>query len=340
MAAQVYNSDHTMSATEEEALGASGDDLDVDDLPEGMFHHLANPADLPAAKKPCMVLDASPAPNPSPSTSSGSAPVHSPVPLAVAALFAPSFGLAPSLVATAASLNSPATCATAYASVASSSNLAPALPASLFASPTPGDAPRNLRRTRTDAAAPLLFPLRRRVVVNVLLPEAGLESHRSEIFAGINARLCGFMLSSGIIPSFEQTVGNPYRVARRLCYLTFSLPYRSGPLVLHFLLSISASPPPLLHYLPTLPELQFSPTLLCPIVASSPSALPAAGPSRSLTPTTPLHSIPASPPPRSQRAPLELPPRNPTLNPPMPSVSSPPAPPAPHPLALTPPPLA
>ncbi|CAI7915248.1 unnamed protein product [Closterium sp. NIES-54] len=99
-----------MSAAKEEALDASGDDLAVDDLPEGMFHHLADPANLLAAKKLCMVPDASPAPNPSPATSSGSdpaLPAHSPMPLTVAALSAPSFGLAPSLVATAASPNSP-----------------------------------------------------------------------------------------------------------------------------------------------------------------------------------------------------------------------------------------
>ncbi|CAI6011732.1 unnamed protein product [Closterium sp. NIES-65] len=228
MAEQIYNSDQTMSAAEEEALVASGEDLAVDDLPEGMFHHLADPADLPAAKKPCMVPDASPAPNPSPSTSSGSAPALSalsPAPLTVAALTAPSLGLAPSLAATAAPPNGQPTRATAYAFVASGSNLAPTLPASLFASPTPGGAPRNLRRARTNAAAPMLFPLRRRAVINVLLPEAGLEPHRSEIFAGINAQLCGFMFSSGIIPSFEQTVGDPYRVARRVYgRLLFSWP--------------------------------------------------------------------------------------------------------------------
>ncbi|CAI5516496.1 unnamed protein product [Closterium sp. Naga37s-1] len=395
MAAQIYNPDHTMSAAEEEALGASRDDLAVDDLPEGMFHHLADPADLPAAKKSCMVPDASPAPNPSPATSSGSVPAlpaHSPVPLTIAALSAPLFGLAPSLVATAASPNSPVTRATTYASVASGSNLAPALPASLFASPTPGGAPRNLRRARTDAAVPLPFRMCRRMVVNVLLPKAGLESHRSEIFAGINAQVCGFMFSSGIIPSFEQTIGDPYRVARQVYgRLLFSWPSQddaaafrklfpltlkvsnSHPFLLkvfedtleaftaakaaamlpHLLLALPLwSPctplsalhfdisPHLLQYLPALPELQFSPTLLCPIVASSPSALPAAGPPRSLKPTTPLHSIPASPPPRSQRAPLKLPPSSPTLNPPMPNVSSPPAPPAPLPLGLTPPPLA
>ncbi|CAI5978764.1 unnamed protein product [Closterium sp. NIES-64] len=137
-----------------------------------------------------MVPDASPAPNPSPSTSSGSAPALSalsPAPLAVAALTAPSLGLAPSLAATAAPPNSQPTRATAYASVASGSNLAPTLPASLFASPTPGGAPRNLRRARTDAAAPMLFPLRRRAVIN--------------------------------------TVGDPYRVARRVYgRLLFSLP--------------------------------------------------------------------------------------------------------------------
>ncbi|CAI5980358.1 unnamed protein product [Closterium sp. NIES-64] len=228
MAEQIYNSDQTMSTAEEEALIASGEDLAVDDLPEGMFHHLADPADLPAAKKPCMVPDASPTPNPSPSTSSGSAPALSalsPAPLAAAALIAPSLGLAPSLAATAAPPNGQPTRATAYAFVASGSNLAPTLPASLFASPTPGGAPRNLRRARTDAAAPMLFPLRRRAVINVLLPEAGLEPHRSEIFAGINAQLCGFMFSSGIIPSFEQTVGDPYRMARRVYgRLLFSWP--------------------------------------------------------------------------------------------------------------------
>ncbi|CAI7911147.1 unnamed protein product [Closterium sp. NIES-54] len=219
MAAQIYNPDHTMFAAKEEALGASGDDLAVDDLPEGMFHHLADPADLPAAKKMRMVPDASPAPNPSPATSSGSVPAlpaHSPVPLTVAALSAPLFGLAPSVVATVASPNSPVTRATTYASVASCSNLAPALHALLFALPTPGGAPRNLRRMRTDVVVPLPFPMCRRMVVNVLLLKAGLESHRSEIFAGINAQVCGFMFSSGIIPSFEQTIGDPYRVARRV----------------------------------------------------------------------------------------------------------------------------
>ncbi|CAI6012179.1 unnamed protein product [Closterium sp. NIES-65] len=103
-----------------------------------------------------------------------------------------------------------------YASVDAGSTLAPALPISLFASPNPGAPPRNLRRARTDAAPLLLFPLRRRVVVTVLLPKAGLESHQSEILAGINAQLCGFMFASGIIPSVEQTVGDPYRVARRV----------------------------------------------------------------------------------------------------------------------------
>ncbi|CAI5471443.1 unnamed protein product [Closterium sp. Yama58-4] len=228
MAEQVYNPDHTMTAAEEEALVASGEDLAVDDLPEGMFHHLADPVDLPAAKKPCTASNASPAPNSSPSTSYGAGPAlpaHAPASLAIAALTAPSLGLAPSQAATAPSPNCQAARATAYASVASGSNLAPALPASLFASPTPGGAPRNLRRARTDAAAPMLFPLRRRAVVNVLLPEAGLESHRSEIFAGINSQLCGFMFASGIVPSFEQTIGDPYRVARRVYgRLLFSWP--------------------------------------------------------------------------------------------------------------------
>ncbi|CAI5472903.1 unnamed protein product [Closterium sp. Yama58-4] len=228
MAEQVYNPDHTMTAAEEEALVASGEDLAVDDLPEGMFHHLADPVDLPAAKKPCTASNASPAPNSSPSTSSGAGPAlpaHAPASLAIAALTAPSLGLAPSQAATAPSPNCQAARATAYASVASGSNLAPALPASLFASPTPGGAPRNLRRARTDAAASMLFPLRRRAVVNVLLPEAGLESHRSEIFAGINSQLCSFMFASGIVPSFEQTIGDPYRVARRVYgRLLFSWP--------------------------------------------------------------------------------------------------------------------
>ncbi|CAI5989067.1 unnamed protein product [Closterium sp. NIES-64] len=184
-----------MSPAKEEALGASGKDLAVDDLPKGMFHHLAEPADLPAAKKPCMDPGSRNAPNSSPSISSGSAPAmpaYSPAPLAAAALTAPPIGLAPTQAATAAAApNTSATRATAYASVGSASILAPALPASLFTSPTP----------------------------------SGLESHRSEILAGVNAQLCGFMFASGIIHSVEQTVGDPYRMARRVYgRLLFSWP--------------------------------------------------------------------------------------------------------------------
>ncbi|CAI5974289.1 unnamed protein product [Closterium sp. NIES-65] len=156
----------------------------------------------------------------SPSTSSDSAlaqPARSLVLLAAAATpTSPLQSPAHSLAATPAAPNAPVLRAAAYAAVASSANPVLALPASLFASPVPGGSPRKLRRTRTLATTPMLLPLRRRVVVTLLLPEAGLESHRMEILARINLQLCGFMFDSGVIPPFEHTVGEPLRVARRV----------------------------------------------------------------------------------------------------------------------------
>ncbi|CAI5483032.1 unnamed protein product [Closterium sp. Yama58-4] len=218
-----------MSAAEEETIAETGDDLLVDDLLEGLIDDLASSPDHPAAKKPCMDPGAGPASFNSPSTSSDSAlaqPAPSPVLLAAAAApTATQQGPAPSLAATAAAPNGPVLRAAAYATVASGANPAPALPASLFASPVPGGPPRNLRRARTSAATPMLLPLRRRVVVTILLPEAILESHRTEILAGINAQLCGFMFDSRIIPPFEHTVGESLRVARHVYgRLLFSWP--------------------------------------------------------------------------------------------------------------------
>ncbi|CAI5935853.1 unnamed protein product [Closterium sp. NIES-65] len=189
-----------MSRAKEEALGASGKDLAVDDLPKGMFHHLADPADLPAAKKPCMDPGSRNAPNSSPSTSSGSAPAmpaYSPAPLAAAALTAPPIGLAPTQAATAAAApNTSATRATAYASVGSASILAPALPASLFTSPTPGAPPPQSAARAHGGRLPDAFP-----------PTSPHGSHRPP--PGSRAG----------------TVGDPYRMARRVygCLL-FSWP--------------------------------------------------------------------------------------------------------------------
>ncbi|CAI5468989.1 unnamed protein product [Closterium sp. Yama58-4] len=229
MSEQVYNTDLTMSTAEEETLAESGVDLLVDDLPEGLMHELESSPDHPAAKKPCMDSGAGPANFNSPSTSSDSAlaqAVQSPVlPAAAAAPSSPLQSPAPSLAATAAAPSAPALRAAAYAAVASGANPAPALPALLFAFPAPGGPPRNLRRARTNAATPMLLPLRRRVVVTLLLPESVLELHRTDILAGINAQLCGFMFDSGVIPPFEQTVGEPLRVARRVYgRLLFSWP--------------------------------------------------------------------------------------------------------------------
>ncbi|CAI5512089.1 unnamed protein product [Closterium sp. Naga37s-1] len=183
MAEQTYNSDMTMSPAEEEALGASGKDLAVDDMPEGMFHHLAEPADLPAAKKPCMDPVSRNAPNSSPSTSSGSAPAmpaYSPAPLAAAALTAP--------------------------------RLAWCLRRQQLLQQLPTPRPPAQPPTRPSPQPPSWL-------------QPGLESHRSEILAGVNAQLCGFMFASGIIHSVEQTVGDPYRVARRVYgRLLFSWP--------------------------------------------------------------------------------------------------------------------
>ncbi|CAI5980366.1 unnamed protein product [Closterium sp. NIES-64] len=197
-----------MSAAEEETLAESGENLLVHDLPKGLIHDLASSPDHPAAKKPCMDSGACPSNFNSPSTSSDSAlaqPARSPVLPAAAAAAAP----ASSLTATAAAPNASALRAAAYAAVASGANPPPALPASLFASPTPGGSPRNLRCTRTAVATPVLLPRRRRMIVTLLLPEAGLESHHTEILAGINAQLCGFMFDSGVIPPFEHTSANP-----------------------------------------------------------------------------------------------------------------------------------
>ncbi|CAI5465162.1 unnamed protein product [Closterium sp. Yama58-4] len=244
-----------MSAAEEETIAETGDDLLVDDLPEGLIDDLASSPDHPAAKKPCMDPGAGPASFNSPSTSSDSAlaqPAPSPVLLAAAAApTATQQGPAPSLAATAAAPNGPVLRAAAYATVASGANPAPALPASLFASPVPGGPPRNLRRARTSAATPMLLPLRRRVVVTILLPEAILESHRTEILAGINAQLCGFMFDSGIIPPFEHTVGESLRVARHVYgRLLFSWPSQEDAAVFRkifpLMLKISNSRPVML----------------------------------------------------------------------------------------------
>ncbi|CAI5464507.1 unnamed protein product [Closterium sp. Yama58-4] len=244
-----------MSAAEEEIIAESGDDLLVGDLLEGLIDDLTSSPDHPAAKKPCMDPGAGPASFNSPSSSSDSAlaqPAPSPVLLAAAA--APTStqqGPAPSLAATAAAPNGPVLRPAAYATVASGANPAPALPASLFASSAPGGSPRNLRRARTSAATPMLLPLRRRVVVTLLLPEAVLESHRTEILAGISAQLCGFMFDSGIIPPFEHTIGESLRVARHAYgRLLFSWPSQEDAAVFRkifpLMLKISNSRPVML----------------------------------------------------------------------------------------------
>ncbi|CAI5521846.1 unnamed protein product [Closterium sp. Naga37s-1] len=190
MSKQAFNTDLTMTAAEEEALAESGEDLLVEDLPKGLIDELTCSPDHPAAKKACMDAGAGHTSINSPATSSDSAlaqPPRSPMPLAAAAPASPSSSPMPTPAATAASPNAPALHAAAYASVIAGVNPAPALPASLFASPAPGGSPRNLRRARTATATPMLLPLRRRVVVTLLLPEAVLESHRTELLAGINA---------------------------------------------------------------------------------------------------------------------------------------------------------
>ncbi|CAI5536543.1 unnamed protein product [Closterium sp. Naga37s-1] len=147
MAEQIYNSDLTMSAAEEEALVASGEDLLVDDLSEGLIDHLADSAELPVAKKPCFDAGASHTPS-SPSTnitaSPESAQAHqsrSPAPPAAAASGVSPSGPSPSQTATTNAPNAPAGCAAAYASVASGSNPSLGLPASPIASPFPGTPP-------------------------------------------------------------------------------------------------------------------------------------------------------------------------------------------------------
>ncbi|CAI5494238.1 unnamed protein product [Closterium sp. Naga37s-1] len=145
MSEQVFNPDLTMSAAEEETLAESGDDLLVDDLPEGLIYDRVSSPDHPAAKKPCMDSGAGPANFNSPSTSSDSAlaqPARSPVlPAAAAAPASPLQSPAPSLAATAAAPNAPALRAAAYAAVASGANPAPALPASLLPHPRLADPP-------------------------------------------------------------------------------------------------------------------------------------------------------------------------------------------------------
>ncbi|CAI5964408.1 unnamed protein product [Closterium sp. NIES-65] len=224
MAEQIYNSDQTMSAAEEEALVASGEDLLVDDLPEGLIDHLADSAELPVAKKPCFDAGASHSPSP-PSTNVTTSPksaqayqARSPAPPTAAASSAPPSGPSPSLTAIASAPNVPAGHAAAYASVASGSNPSLGLPTHRLALPgyPPPPPPPNLRRARLIVVSPLLLPQRRRVVMSLLLPEAELEAHRTAIFAGINATLCGFMFEAGTIPPFEQTVGDPLRVYGRL----------------------------------------------------------------------------------------------------------------------------
>ncbi|CAI5499261.1 unnamed protein product [Closterium sp. Naga37s-1] len=251
---QAFNTDLTMTAAEEEAFAESGEDLLVEDLPEGLIDEITCSPDHPAAKKTCTDAGAGHTSINSPATSSDSAlpqPPRSPMPRAAAAPASPSRGPTPTLAATAAAPNAPALHAAAYASVAAGVNPAPALPASLFASPTPGGSPRNLRRARTATATPMLLPLRRRVVATLLLPEAGLESHRTEILAGINAQLCGFMFDSGTIPPFEHTVGEPLRVGRRVYgRLLFSWPSQEDAAVFRklfpLMLKVSNSRPVML----------------------------------------------------------------------------------------------
>ncbi|CAI5996302.1 unnamed protein product [Closterium sp. NIES-64] len=165
-----------MSAVEEETLAESEEDLLVDDFPEGLIHDLVSSPNHPAAKRPCMDSGAGPANFNSPSTSSDSVlaqPAQSPMlPAAVAAPSLPLQSPAPSLAATAAASNAPALCTAAYDAVASGANPAPALRASFFASPALGGSSRDLCRVRTAVATPILLPLRRRVVVTLLLPQA------------------------------------------------------------------------------------------------------------------------------------------------------------------------
>ncbi|CAI5506320.1 unnamed protein product [Closterium sp. Naga37s-1] len=159
MAEQIYNSDLTMSAAEEEALIASGEDLLVDDLPEGLIDHLADSAELPVAKKPCFDAGAS---------------------------------LSPS---------SPSTNITA--------------------------SPESAQAHQARSPAP---------------PE--LEAHRTAIFASINAMLCGFMFETGTVPPFEQTVGDPLRMARRVYgRLQFSWPSQADATAFHRLFPLSLKLP-------------------------------------------------------------------------------------------------
>ncbi|CAI7863085.1 unnamed protein product [Closterium sp. NIES-53] len=313
MAAQIYNPDHTMSAAKEEALGASGDDLAVDDLPEGMFHHLADPANLLAAKKLCMVPDASPAPNPSPATSSGSdpaLPAHSPMPLTVAALSAPSFGLAPSLVATAASPNSPLADLTDFHRASDPyedtyfTHLA-GLPIATLDDPNFERIPSEI--PLEDNKPPMLL--------NVSCHVCSLcaNNHRASDHEAFAAHRRQRLTNRNVISvaQLQKANGTLLDNLSHLCYLTFSLPYRSGPRVLPFPLSISTSPPPPI----TLPPRSSRATVLthpalshyCLIPLCPPSY--ATSPSPCLTALVPLYS-PFGSPFRHLPPPVTIPPRS------------------------------
>ncbi|CAI5479235.1 unnamed protein product [Closterium sp. Yama58-4] len=194
MASPLHSMDHAMA---DDALAADGEEFLLDETTEEIHLSELETSNLPAAKKACI--------NMSNDTSSGSSAAGSASPSGHSEL-----QRAPTLVPTLPSGSS-----------AALGNSAP-LPR---VAPTATAPPRALRRPRLAQAGPALLPRRRRVVVTLLLPEAGADANRADILLRLGAMLKGHMFSSGTIPSYDATSGEVLRVPRRsYARLLFSWP--------------------------------------------------------------------------------------------------------------------
>ncbi|CAI7893941.1 unnamed protein product [Closterium sp. NIES-53] len=204
MAESTFNPDLVMSAAEEAALVVTEVNLLVDDLPKGMLHHVRASNEHQVAKNHCIATDASPSPG-----SSSAAPVSS-----RSDPMQPTHP--PSYPTVSGDASLPASMAPAYARpfVAARSDASPT-PLAL-AAPSPEASASNPHRPCATVAVPMIFPIRHRVVATILLPRDGVEAHLAEIFAEISALLCSFCFTSGIVPAFEATVGEPLRLSRRV----------------------------------------------------------------------------------------------------------------------------
>ncbi|CAI5474420.1 unnamed protein product [Closterium sp. Yama58-4] len=191
MASPLYSMDHAMA---DDAPAADGEEFLLDETTEEIHLSELETSNLPAAKKACV--------NMSNDTSSGPSAAGSASP------------------SRAAACSYPAPPEQQISPLAGS-----AAGPILLATPGMQAPPRALRRPRLAQAGPALLPRRRRVVVTLLLPEAGADANRVDILLRLGAMLKGHMFSSGTIPSYDATSGEVLRVPRRsYARLLFSWP--------------------------------------------------------------------------------------------------------------------